>query len=156
MNTDANQTNQKIRSASERSSPTEATCTSDSCSTGAKSCEQLMSECPVTAKAAPWLACLRKPAISLSYTLEKRHVPDITASSNQPNAGQDGGKSSALSGSKGTSQGDSQGTCGCRCSSGVNSDVMQCTGSCTIRYFDLLMGAMGLVALGAIWRLIRR
>ena len=66
-----------------------------------------------------WMKCLRKPALSMQYTLEKRHIPDMD---NDP-TGQTAGK-------------------------GSNSDTMSVTGGFTIRYFDLAAGAMTLLLTG--------
>lgn len=133
-----------------------------SASTAAQKCEDLLAQCPVTTKVAPWIKCLRTPAISLSYSLSKQHVPDIanapSASGNTQGNGQNGGQNSfSGSGQNGSGSGSQSGSgCTCQGENGVNSDTMQCQGQCTIRYFDLLMGAVSLMALGALWRVIRR
>ena len=66
-----------------------------------------------------WMKCLRKPAISMQYTLEKRHIPDM----DDDPTGQTQVK-------------------------GSNSDTMSVTGGFTIRYFDLAAGAMTLLLAG--------
>ena len=66
-----------------------------------------------------WMKCLRKPAISMQYTLEKRHIPDM----DDDPTGQTQVK-------------------------GSNSDTMSVTGGFTIRYFDLAAGAITLMLAG--------
>ncbi len=66
-----------------------------------------------------WMKCLRKPAISMQYTLEKRHIPDM----DDDPTGQTQVK-------------------------GSNSDTVSVTGGFTIRYFDLAAGAMTLMLAG--------
>jgi hypothetical protein len=66
-----------------------------------------------------WMKCLRKPALSMQYTLEKRHIPDM----DDDPTGQTQVK-------------------------GSNSDTMSVTGGFTIRYFDLAAGAMTLLLAG--------
>ena len=66
-----------------------------------------------------WMKCLRKPALSMQYTLEKRHIPDM----DDDPTGQTRVK-------------------------GSNSDTMSVTGGFTIRYFDLAAGAMTLLLAG--------
>jgi hypothetical protein len=66
-----------------------------------------------------WMKCLRKPAISMQYTLEKRHIPDM----DDDPTGQTQVK-------------------------GSNSDTMSVTGGFTIRYFDFAAGAMTLLLAG--------
>lgn len=66
-----------------------------------------------------WMKCMRKPALSMQYTLEKRHIPDMD---DDP-----------------TGQAQVKGS---------NSDTMSVTGGFTIRYFDLAAGAMTLLLAG--------
>ena len=66
-----------------------------------------------------WMKCMRKPALSMQYTLEKKHVPDM----DDDPAGQTPVK-------------------------GANADTVSVTGGFTIRYFDLAAGAMLLLAAG--------
>ena len=79
----------------------------------------LMEKSEKTCALGQWMKCLRKPALSMQYTLEKRHIPDMD---NDP-TGQTAGK-------------------------GSNSDTMSVTGGFTIRYFDLAAGAMTLLLAG--------
>ena len=66
-----------------------------------------------------WMKCMRKPALSMQYTLEKKHIPDM----DDDPAGQMPVK-------------------------GANADTVSVTGGFTIRYFDLAAGAMLLLAAG--------
>ena len=88
-------------------------------SNGADDMLKLMGENQKTCVLGQWMKCLRKPALSMQYTLEKRHIPDMD---NDP-TGQTAGK-------------------------GSNSDTMSVTGGFTIRYFDLAAGAMTLLLAG--------
>ena len=88
-------------------------------SNGADDMLKLMGENQKTCVLGHWMKCLRKPALSMQYTLEKRHIPDMD---NDP-TGQKAGK-------------------------GSNSDTMSVTGGFTIRYFDLAAGAMTLLLAG--------
>ena len=88
-------------------------------SNGADDMLKLMGENQKTCALGQWMKCLRKPALSMQYTLEKRHIPDMD---NDP-TGQTAGKDS-------------------------NSDTMSVTGGFTIRYFDLAAGAMTLLLAG--------
>ena len=88
-------------------------------SNGADDILKLMGENQKTCALGQWMKCLRKPALSMQYTLEKRHIPDMD---NDP-TGQTAGK-------------------------GSNSDTMSVTGGFTIRYFDLAAGAMTLLLAG--------
>ena len=66
-----------------------------------------------------WMKCMRKPALSMQYTLSKKHIPDM----DDDPAGQTPVK-------------------------GSNSDAMSVSGGFTIRYFDLAAGAMLLLVAG--------
>ena len=88
-------------------------------SNGADDMLKLMGENQKICGLGQWMKCLRKPALSMQYTLEKRHIPDMD---NDP-TGQTAGK-------------------------GSNSDTMSVTGGFTIRYFDLAAGAMTLLLAG--------
>ena len=79
----------------------------------------LMGQSDRTCCLGQWMKCLRKPAISMRYTLEKRHIPDM----DDDPTGQTQVK-------------------------GSNSDTMSVTGGFTIRYFDLAAGAFTLLLAG--------
>jgi hypothetical protein len=69
------------------------------------------------------MKCLRKPALSMQYTLEKRHIPDM----DDDPTGQTQVK-------------------------GSNSDTMSVTGGFTIRYFDFAAGAFTLLVAGCMMK----
>ena len=79
----------------------------------------LMGQSQKTCALGQWMKCMRKPALSMQYTLEKKHVPDM----DDDPAGQMPVK-------------------------GSNSDAMSVSGGFTIRYFDLAAGAMLLLVAG--------
>ena len=79
----------------------------------------LMGQSQKTCALGQWMKCMRKPALSMQYTLEKKHVPDM----DDDPAGQTPVK-------------------------GSNSDAMSVSGGFTIRYFDLAAGAMLLLMAG--------
>ena len=66
-----------------------------------------------------WMKCMRKPALSMQYTLTKKHIPDM----DDDPTGQTPVK-------------------------GANADTVSVTGGFTIRYFDLAAGAMLMLAAG--------
>ena len=70
-----------------------------------------------------WMKCMRKPALSMQYTLEKRHIPDMD---DDP-----------------TGQAQVKGS---------NSDTMSVTGGFTIRYFDLAAGTLLLLIAGCVMK----
>ena len=98
---------------------TQANAGSAAPSNGADDMLKLMGENQKTCALGQWMKCLRKPAISMQYTLEKRHIPDM----DDDPTGQTQVK-------------------------GSNSDTMSVTGGFTIRYFDLAAGAMTLLVAG--------
>ena len=98
---------------------TQANAGSAAPSNGADDMLKLMGENQKTCCLGQWMKCLRKPAISMQYTLEKRHIPDM----DDDPTGQTQVK-------------------------GSNSDTMSVTGGFTIRYFDLAAGAMTLLLAG--------
>ena len=81
----------------------------------------LMGQNQKTCVLGQWMKCMRKPALSMQYTLNKRHIPDMD---NDP-TGQTAIK-------------------------GANSDTMSVTGGFTIRYFDRAAGAMLMMAAGCV------
>ncbi len=120
-----------------------------------------------------WIQYLRTPGVSLQYTMEKRHIPDMTAldcassggSANSQKANGDKASATSKSGKNAaadTTPGDataglgeagSPAGAGCTCASGTagsdttdTTDVMQLTGTLRARYFDLAAGMLGIVA----------
>lgn len=67
-----------------------------------------------------WLGCLRTSGVSLSYSVEKRHIPDVDA---------EGQRDAAPA-------------------HGQNRDTMTLGGELKVRYFDLALGIVGLLLAG--------
>lgn len=86
---------------------------------GADDMLSLMEQNQKTCGLGQWMKCLRKPALSMQYTVEKRHVPDM----DDDPTGQTEVK-------------------------GSNSDTMSVKGGFTIRYFDFAAGAFTLLVAG--------
>lgn len=93
----------------------------------------VLKQTPVPPVLCDWLVCIRKPAISMQYSIQKRHIPDLDT---------DGAQTPAASGN---ASGDSAPQ-----EKGVNSDTMGVQGDFTIRYFDLAVGALAMVAVGCL------
>ena len=108
--------------------------------------DALMEQSPVLCPVGKWLKCLRKPAISLEYSISKRHIPDLDE---MPQSTPSASGTAGGTGTKGTAQAAS-GTKGA--GKGQNSDIMDMTGGFTIRYFDLTVGVMGIALLGCLWK----
>lgn len=81
----------------------------------------LMEQNEKTCGLGQWMKCLRKPALSMQYTVEKRHVPDM----DDDPTGQTEVK-------------------------GSNSDTMSVKGGFTIRYFDFAAGVFTLLVAGCV------
>ena len=86
---------------------------------GADDMLSLMDQNQETCVLGKWMKCMRKPALSMQYTLDKRHIPDMDD--------------------------DPTGSTPVK---GANEDTMSVTGGFTIRYFDLAAGAMLLLLAG--------
>lgn len=111
----------------------------------------LLNQSSLSASACGWISCLRKSGMSISYSIDKRHVPDM----DQPQGNQSGGsQQNAQNKSQGNSQGSGQG--GSQSGSqGGASDTMTCSGSCSVRYFDLAVGAMLLLVACGLYKGLR-
>ena len=96
----------------------------------------LLGQTSLPASARGWLSCLRKSGMSLTYSLQKQHIPDMDQPQSAQSGGQNGGQSQGNSQGNNTSsaQGNQQTT--------GASDTMTCSGSCSVRYFDLAVGAI--------------
>ena len=103
------------------------------------SLESLMAQSPKLCPLSGWLTCLRRPALSMQYSLQKRHVPDLDADTGSRNP-----TASAPGKGSGSSPSPAAGK------PGQNSDTMDVTGGFTIRYFDFAMGVLGLSLLACI------
>ena len=90
-------------------------------SNGADDMLCLMEQNEKTCGLGQWMKCLRKPALSMQYTVEKRHVPDM----DDDPTGQTEVK-------------------------GSNSDTMSVKGGFTIRYFDFAAGVFTLLVAGCV------
>ncbi len=99
--------------------------------TGADDMMTLMDQSPKTCALGQWMKCLRKPALSLQYSLDKRHIPDMDSET----AGKDGSPDQSKSPAP---------------IKGANADVMSVKGGFTIRYFDLAAGMLILLTAGCI------
>ena len=114
-----NQNQDKFNQTSTNAAATETATANQTPTNGADDMLCLMEQNHKTCCLGQWMKCLRKPAISMQYTLEKRHIPDM----DDDPTGQTQVK-------------------------GSNSDTMSVTGGFTIRYFDLAAGAMTLLLAG--------
>ena len=90
---------------------------------GADDMLKLMGENQKTCGLGQWMKCLRKPALSMQYTVEKRHIPDM----DDDPTGQTEVK-------------------------GSNSDAVSVKGGFTIRYFDFAAGAFTLLVAGCMMK----
>ena len=115
----------------------------------APSFDQLMAQSSTLSPMSGWIKCLRKPALSMQYSLQKRHVPDLDADTEGQSQGASGTPQSAQGGQS-TQSGQSASPSSTPTKAGQNSDTMGLTGGFTIRYFDLAMGAFGLMMLGCL------
>ena len=94
--------------------------------------EQLMQGSPTLSPLCGWLKCLRKPALSMQYSIQKRHIPDLDT------------RDTRDSGQKATTKQEQSAPA----AKGQTSDVMDVTGGFTIRYFDFALGILGLMVAG--------
>ena len=125
-----NATNATNANGAGNAAPNTAASANATPSNGAEDMLCLMEQNQKTCMLGQWMRCMRKPALSVQYTLEKRHIPDMDNDPAGKIAGQaSGGKSGA--GGKGS-----------------NADTVSVTGGFTIRYFDLAAGAMTLLLAG--------
>jgi hypothetical protein len=90
---------------------------------GADDMLKLMGENQKTCGLGQWMKCLRKPALSMQYTVDKRHIPDM----DDDPTGQTQVK-------------------------GSNSDTVSVKGGFTIRYFDFAAGAFTLLVAGCVMK----
>ena len=148
QNQNHNETARKSSAAEDRTTATALAATAPAAGTGeGASWDQLMAQSPALAPVGRWLKCLRKPAISLQYSFQKRHIPDLDVAQS---AAQSAAQEAAQSAAQGAAQSAAQGaeTAG----KGQNSDVMDVTGGATLRYFDLAAGVVGIMLLSCLWK----
>ena len=89
----------------------------------------LLDESSLPRPAVGWIKCLRAPAMSLSISMEKRHIPDYDstgAKSNESNASGASEKPAA------------------------STEGMSFSHRCTVRYFDLALGVVAVILLGCL------
>lgn len=98
---------------------------SPTASGSAPTMDQLMEQSPKLSPLCGWIKCLRGPALSMQYSIQKRHVPDL----NTDTAQQASGSTATV---------------------GKNTDTMDVTGGFTIRYFDFALGVLGLMMAGCL------
>ncbi len=110
-----------------------------------QSFDQLMAQSPTLSPFCGWLKCIRKPALSMQYSIQKRHVPDLDAE-----VCCQGKSGNAQNGTNAQNKPSGQGSPSAH--KGQNSDTMGLTGGFTIRYFDLALGALGLMVLGCVMK----
>ena len=97
----------------------------------------LLQQSSLPSSACNWISCLRKSGMSLTYSLEKQHVPDM----DQPQGNSGGKQANEQSGNGSGSQSKGQKNDQSNAQGGA-SDTMTCSGTCSIRYFDLIVGGM--------------
>ena len=120
-----NQNQDKFNQASTTDTETTANSQADTATqtptNGADDMLALMEQSEKTCGLGQWMKCLRKPALSMQYTVEKRHIPDM----DDDPTGQTQVK-------------------------GSNSDTVSVKGGFTIRYFDFAAGAFTLLVAGCV------
>ncbi len=77
-----------------------------------------------------WIKCLRAPAMSLSVSVDKQHIPNYDAAQ-----GGNGLKSTQASGTQAS-----------------GAEGMSFSHRCTVRYFDLALGAVAVMLLGCLFK----
>ena len=122
-----NRTNahETVDTADHTAADTQGTDTAKTPTNGADDMLRLMDQNEKTCCLGQWMKCLRKPALSMQYTVEKRHIPDMD---DDP-----------------TGQTEIKGS---------NSDTMSVKGGFTIRYFDFAAGAFTLLIAGCMMKAI--
>ena len=90
------------------------------------SVDTLLDESPLPRPAVEWIKCLRAPAMSLSISMEKQHIPNYDTAGAE-SCSNDSGEKQA----KGT-------------------EKMSFSHRCTVRYFDLALGAIAVMLLGCL------
>ena len=108
--------------------------------------EQLMQGSPTLSPLCGWLKCLRKPALSMQYSIQKRHIPDLDTDT----GGQSSGNNSPSAQNPPSAQGGQSPSPSAK--KGQNSDTMSLSGGFTIRYFDFALGVLGLMVAGCLWK----
>lgn len=120
------QEKQKANTANEQNTNTQSSAAQSAATDDEQTFDRLMAESPTLSPFCGWLKCLRKPALSMEYSIQKRHVPDLDTDSGM--SGQSAPKAKK----------------------GQNSDTMGLSGSFTIRYFDFALGVLGIAIAGCL------
>ncbi len=106
--------------------------------------------CAGTNAGCVWLRKLRAPGMALSYSLEKRHIPDMDAQKGSRAGGQKASQAASQGGQSGQSGAKNGGQLNGHPTAGGGTgayDTMQASGACAVRYFDLAVGAAALLVL---------
>lgn len=103
--------------------PSDPTAVPASSASAAPSMTTVLEDSAVPPVVCEWLSCLRRPALSMQYSVQKRHVPDLDNDT------------------------------GAQAQAGVDTDEMKLQGGFTIRYFDLAAGALALATAGCLIKL---
>ena len=122
--------------------------------------QSVVAQLPLPKAFKDWMVCIRKPAISLQYSINKRHIPDLDA---EPQAGATASEAptsapapssapAADSSAAGDSAADTAASATPPAAKGKNTDLMTLSGGLTIRYFDLGVGILGLLLAGCLLR----
>ncbi len=90
------------------------------------------------ATAGNWLKRMRAPGMELTYSMQKRHIPDVSSAS--------GGAGGASGNTKNAGSATPSGGAAPLPEGGAQ-DVMACNGSCRVRYFDLAVGMAAVLVL---------
>ena len=143
--------------------------------TEAPTMQSVVAQLPLPKFFKDWMVCIRKPAISLQYSINKRHIPDLDAEpqagasasenpasapapSSAPTADASATDASAVASSATDASTASDATMDTTApakssaAKGKNTDLMTLSGGLTIRYFDLGVGVLGLVLAGCLLR----
>ena len=104
----------------------------------------LLDESSLPRPVCEWIKCLRAPAMSLSISVDKQHIPNYDASSAQGKNGS-GGSGSSQSSSSQTSNSQASNS-----QAGGTQAGMSFSHHCTVRYFDLALGAVAVLLLGCL------
>ena len=92
----------------------------------------LLDESPLPRPVVGWIKCLRAPAMSLSVSMEKRHIPDYDSA---------GAECSADSESNASGASEKQAR---------STERMSFSHRCTVRYFDLALGVVAVMLVGCL------
>ena len=122
--------------------------------------QSVVEQLPMPRAFKDWMVCIRKPAISLQYSINKRHIPDLdtepqagaTASENPASAPAPSSAPAADTSAAGDSAVNTAASATPPAAKGKNTDLMTLSGGLTIRYFDLGVGVLGLLLAGCLLR----